>query len=450
MLPVLLLLGLVVPPAIALDDPAATAWPSFRGPHASGVAEGHALPREWNVSSGKGVRWSVPIPGLAHSSPVVWGDRVYVTSAVRAAGEAKLESLFGSPGYGSGDPVEDEGSHAFVVHALDRASGAILWSRVACERAPRVKRHPKSTHANPSPACDAEGVVASFGSEGLYAYAPDGELRWKRDLGELNAGAPGMPQFEWGYASSPLIVGSRVLVQCDVQGPSFVVALDRASGAELWRSARDEDPTWCSPAACLATDPPQIVLNGYKRVAGYDLASGAELWWLSGGGDVPVPTPLVVGDVAYLTSAHGRERPLTALRLTGKGELSRDPARCPQVLWNLPGKGVYMQTPILYRGRLYACSDAGALACYEPETGEEHWRERLGEGQTGFSASPVAGDGKLYFTGEMGDVHVLAAGGAFEVLALNELSETCLATPAISAGCLYFRTQGHLIAIGAP
>lgn len=440
----------VLPLVLTLAGAGEARWPSFRGPDASGISEGATLPESWNVETGENVRWRVPIEGLAHSSPVAWGDRVYVTSAVRKGADAELSSLFGSPGYGAGDPVEDEGAHAFVVHCLDLATGETRWKRVAFEGPPRVKRHPKSTHANPTPACDARGVVAFFGSEGLHAYDVDGELLWKRDFGVLNAGAPGMPQYEWGFASSPVIVGDRVLVQCDVQGQSFLAALDRETGETIWRTDRDEDPTWCTPAVAEVEGSLQVVANGYKRVAGYDLETGAERWWLSGGGDVPVPTPLVVDDVAYLTSAHGRSAPLTALHLAGEGELSRDPDDCEYALWNLPRRGIYMQTPLLYEGRLYACSDAGVLGCYDPWTGDELWRERLGDGTSGFSASAVAGDGKIWFTGETGDVHVLAATDDFERVARNELGELCLATPAIAGDALLFRTRGHLTAVAAP
>ena len=193
-------------------------WPGFRGPQASGVASGAPAPTAWSVETGERVRWKTPVPGLAHSSPVVWGERVFVTSAVRLEGESELSSLYGSPGYGAGESVADEGAHAFRLYCLDRESGAILWERTACEGVPRVKRHPKSSHANPTPAVDAERVLAFFGSEGLYAYDHLGELLWRRDFGLLDCGAPRMEeheQYQWGFASSPVLFEGQVIVQAD-------------------------------------------------------------------------------------------------------------------------------------------------------------------------------------------------------------------------------------------
>ena len=187
---VLLLLLSALAAAPAPSDEEDEAWPQFRGYRARGVAEGFETPETWSVPQERGVRWRVPVPGLAHSSPVVWGERVYVTTAVRLEGRAVLASLYGSPGYGAGDSVPGEGAHSWRVYCLDASTGRVLWERTSHEGVPAVKRHPKSTHANPTPACDAGGVVAFFGSEGLYAYDPDGELLWKRDLGVLDAGAP--------------------------------------------------------------------------------------------------------------------------------------------------------------------------------------------------------------------------------------------------------------------
>jgi len=427
-------------------------WPSFRGPRASGIAEGFALPTEFDVPSGKNVLWKTPIPGLAHSSPVVWGGKVFVTTAVRKEKEAELGSLFGSENYGSGDSVTDEGTHRFELWCLDATSGKVLWTRTAFEGPPAIKRHPKSTHANSTPAADAKHVLAFFGSEGLHCYDHDGKLLWSKSFGVLDAGAPNgvddTTNFQWGFASSPVIHGERVLVQCDIQVGSFVTALELASGKELWRTPREEKPTWCTPAVAEHDGRAQVICNGYFHTGGYDLATGKELWKLVGGGDVPVPTPLVHEDVVFLTSAHGRLAPLRALLLTAEGEIPAHPAESEHRLWELPNAGIYMQTPLVYESELYACNDAGILACHDAATGERLYRERLGDGSYGFSASAVAGDAKLYFTAESGLVHVLAPGPEFARLATNDLGEPCLATPALSAGRLFFRTRSQLVAIG--
>ncbi len=428
-------------------------WPSFRGHRATGVAESHETPVEWDVPTGKNVLWKTPIPGLAHSSPVIWGNRLFVTTADRQAGAAELSSLFGSPGYGAGDSVEDEGVHSFDLYCLDRTTGEVLWKQTAHTGVPKVKRHPKSSHANSTPACDAERVVAFFGSEGLHCYDHAGELLWSRDFGVLDAGAPDIPAelvetYQWGFASSPILHGDKVIVQCDVQDQSFVAALDAKSGKELWRTARNEAPTWCTPTVYETADGEElVVLNGYHHIGGYDLATGAERWTLSGGGDVPVPAPVVAHGLIFLTSAHGRLAPLYAVDVSAAGALTTDPDESEDMAWYHARRGIYMQTPLVYGYELYACSDGGILSCFDAGTGDSVYRERLGTGRTGFSGSAVAADGKLYFTGESGTVHVVRAGLDFALLAENDLGEVCMSTPAISTGVLFFRTRGHVVAI---
>lgn len=441
-------LAAAAPPQDAPQD--APCWPGFRGAHARGVADGPELPVTWSLETGRNVDWRTPVAGLAHSSPVVWGRRVFVTTAVRAGGDSELSSLYGSPGYGAGEAVAQEGAHEMRVLCFDLETGALLWSRTAYAGVPAIGRHPKSTHANSTPACDGERVVAFFGSEGLYCYDHEGELLWKRDFGTLDAGAPGRddPTYQWGFASSPVLHAGRVIVQCDVQGQSFLAALDARTGEEVWWTARDEDPTWCTPTVHVGAGRAQVIANGYRHAGGYDLATGAELWKIAGGGDVPVPTPIVADGIVYLTSSHGRSRPIWAIRADAQGLVTADEA-CADMLWHEPRRGIYMQTPLVHDDLLYACSDGGVLACLRAKTGEMLYRERLNDGTSGYSASAVASNGKLWFTGESGEVVVVRAGPEFEVLARNELGETCLATPAIANGRLLFRTRGHLLALRA-
>lgn len=426
----------------AVAGDAAVHWPSFRGPGARGVAEGSATPVEWNVEAGENIRWKTPIPGLAHASPIVWGDRVFCVTAVK---EGKAELKVGY--YGSVQPVEDESEHEFRLLCLDKASGEILWSRTAWRGVPAVKRHPKGSHAASTPATDGEHVVAFFGTEGLYAYDFAGKLQWKKDFGLLDAGWYRMPKAQWGFGSSPVIHAGRVIVQCDVQGDSFLAALDVATGKELWRTPRDEVPTWSTPTVHVGRQRSQIIANGYKHIGGYDLATGRELWRLRGGGDIPVPTPVVGHDLIFITNAHGRMAPIFAISTDAAGELSQDPAESEHMVWAWARRGNYMQTPLVYGDYLYCCSDLGIVRCIDARTGERIYRERLGGGRTVFTASGVAADGKLYFTSEEGEVSVLRAGPRFERRAVNEMGETCLATPAISEGALFFRTRGHLVAV---
>lgn len=426
-------------------DPTDSNWPSFRGPGARGVAEGYATPTEWNVESSENIRWQSPIPGLAHSSPVVWGDRLFVTTAVSEDPNPYLRVGL----YGESPDHPEKIDHHYRVFCLDKNSGKVLWERTAYTGIPKVKRHIKSTHANSSPATDGKHVVAFFGSEGLYCYDVEGALLWSKDLGLLDSGAPDWPEVQWGFASSPIIVDGRVITQCDVNNQSFLAAFEASTGKELWRTLRDEGATWGTPAFHANGSRKQIIVNGYKHIGGYDFDTGKELWKLRGGGDVPVPTPVVAGDLVYITNAHGRLAPIYAIRASATGDISlaEGQTRNEYIPWARLRAGNYMQTPLVYGGYLYCCRDSGIFAVYDAEDGTKAYKKRLASG-VGFTASPVAADGKIYHASEEGDVFVLKAGPEFELLAKNSLGEICMATPAISEGTLYFRTQHHLIAIG--
>lgn len=425
-----------------------TNWPSFRGPGAGGVAEGFATPTTWNVEQNKNIRWKAALPGLGHSSPVVWGDRVFVTTA--RSGKTNPELKTGL--YGDIAPVQDDTVHQWKVYCLDKKTGRVLWNRVAHQGVPRVKRHTKATHANSTVATDGKNVVAFFGSEGLYCYDLAGNLKWKKDLGVLDAGFFLVPEAQWGFASSPVLYNNKVLVQCDVQKGSFVAAFDLTNGREVWRTPRADVPTWGTPTVVRAGNGrvAQLVVNGWKHIGGYDAETGKELWRLTGGGDIPVPTPIVAHGLIYITNAHGRMAPIYAIRAataTGDISLQGDARANAHIAWSTAREGAYMQTPLVYGDYLYVCRDNGVLSCYEARTGKRVYQERLGTGRTGFTASPVAAAGKLYFSSEEGDVFVVQAGPRFKVLSTNSLNEVCLATPALSEGVLFFRTQGHLVAI---
>ncbi|NOT01579.1 MAG: PQQ-binding-like beta-propeller repeat protein [Phycisphaerales bacterium] len=422
-------------------------WPSFRGPNACGVADGRELPVSWDVETNVGVAWKTPIPGLAHSSPIVWGDRLYVTTADSGDPDPLLRvGLYGeSPDHPENTP------HDFRVYCLNKKTGEIIWEKVAHRGVPTIKRHIKSTHANCTPATDGKHIVALFGSEGLYGYNADGEQLWKQDLGKLDAGAFDAPEIQWEFASSPVIHGGTVFLQCDTNSQSFIAAYDVETGKQKWRTERNDNPAWSTPAIWTAGSPPrtQIVVNGFKHIGGYDASTGESIWHMRGGGDIPVPTPLVLDDFVYITNAHGGRAPVYAIKASATGDITPADAATTgdHVAWSYDRIGAYMQTPIVYQCRLYVCRDNGVLSCLQPKTGEKIFRERLAGAYDGFSASAVAGDGKLYYTSEEGTVHVLKAGPIYEVLASNKLAETCMATPAISDGRLYFRTRRHVVAI---
>jgi outer membrane protein assembly factor BamB len=437
-------------PLVALATLSALAppanWPQFRGPSASGIAPGAPPPLTWDIDSGRNIRWKTPIPGLGHASPVIWGDRVYVTTAI--SGREKDDLVVGL--YGDIAPVDDATAHSWKVYCLDRTTGKVLWERTAKQGAPRIKRHPKSTQANPTPATDGRFVVAFFGSEGLYCYDTAGTLRWKKDFGVLDSGYYEVPDAQWGFASSPVIWENKVLVQCDVQKGSFLAALDLKTGKELWRTPRQDVPTWSTPTVTVVEGRAQVVVNGLRQIGGYDVATGKSLWQLTGGGDIPVPTPVVGKGLIFITNAHGRMAPIYAIRPGAQGDITppRPDTLTRYLAWSTERSGAYMQTPLVVGDYLYVCRDNGVLSCYEATTGQRVYEERLGTGRTGFTASAVACAGRLYFTSEEGQIFVVRAGPRFQVLGSSQMGETCMATPAISDSTLFVRTRGHIVAIG--
>ena len=415
-------------------------WPQYRGIAASGLGDG-TPPLRWNTETGENIRWKTPIPGLGYSSPVVWGDRLFLTTAVPAKGDAEVKLGL----YGDIKPVKNEGAQSFQVLCLDRRTGKILWQQTAVQTTPKIKRHPKSSHANPTPATDGQRLIVSFGSEGLYAYSLDGKLLWKKDLGVLDSGYYVAPDAQWGFASSPILHEDKVIIQADVQKNSFLAAFDAKTGKELWRTPRQDVPTFGTPAVLPNGEGGlQVVVNGWKHMGGYDLATGKERWRLAGTGDIPVPTPVFANGLIVLTAAHGGGRPIYAIRPDAKGDLSQNKAA---IAWSQDRSGNYMQTPLLADGIGYFCYDNGVMTVFELATGERLYQQRLGTA-SGFTSSPVAAAGRLYITNEDGHTFVLQQGKEYKVLAENELGEPVMATPAVVDGTLYVRGGRHLFAIG--
>jgi outer membrane protein assembly factor BamB len=420
-------------------------WPTFRGIAARGVGEGAPAPLTFDVPGKKNLRWRVPVPGLAHSSPIVWGNHVCTASAVSGVADPQLRVGL----YGDIASVDDQTAHRWLVMCVDKRTGKLLWERTAHTGVPKVKRHTKSTHASSTLATDGRYILAFFGSEGLYAYDMNGTLVWKKDLGVLDSGFFRAPEAQWGFGSSPIIHDNRVIIQVDVQKGSFVAALALADGRELWRTPRSDVPTWSTPAVVAEGGRPQVVVNGWKHIGGYDLETGKELWRMSGGGDIPVPTPIVSHGLIFITNSHGPASPVYAVKPTATGDITLQQGQTSNehIAWSFPRDGAYMQTPLVYEDLLYVCRDNGVLSVFDVRTGERHYQARLADGRTGFSASPVASSGRLYFTSEEGDVWVVRAGKTFEVVATNPLGEVTMATPAISEGAMFFRTRGHLVAV---
>jgi outer membrane protein assembly factor BamB len=421
-------------------------WPSFRGPHASGVVEGQNLPDKWDGKTGQNILWHTPIPGLAHSSPVVWGNRVFVTSAISSEAKATFK-----PGlYGDGDASKDRTEHRWMIYALDKQSGKILWERVAYKGEPREKRHIKATYANSTPATDGRIVVAWFGSQGVHAYDVTGRFLWKVDLGRLDAGAYDIPTYEWGTASSPVIWKDLVILQCDTQTDSFIIALDANTGKTVWKTDRDEIPSWGSPTVVTTAKGEEIVTNASNFIRGYDPRTGKELWRLGRSSKITAPTPIFADDVLVVVSGRGPERPIFVVKAGARGDLTLPEGKTSSdaVIWSRTGRGSYMPTPLIYNGILYVLANNGTFDAYNLKTGDELYRQRLPVIGSGYSASPVAADGKIYLSNEDGEIIVVGAGEKFSHIATNTMGELLMATPALSDGVMYVRSAESLFAVG--
>lgn len=429
-------------------------WPQFRGPHAAGVRDGAALPVRFAAPPA----WQAPIPGLAHASPVVADGRVFIATAVIPSGDPELKVGL----YGAGDSAEDLVETEYRVSALDAASGDVLWNELVSTAVPRFARHTKATQVNATPAATARAVVAVLNSDLVCLDATSGEERWRVDLGPLDCGPHDATDLHWGYASSPIIAGDgtadeRVIVQADVKGAPFLAAFALSSGEEIWRIDRDDVNTWCTPTVITRTEGvAQVLVNGCKHMGAYALSDGAELWRMAGSGGIPVPTPIAAGELAYFTANHRPLvsahplKPVYAVRLDARGDLGAPNVDAGQeppdgLAWMATRRGNYMQSPLVYRGLLFLCSDSGVVTCMDATTGEEHFRERLDANGEGFTASPVAGDGKVYWVTEQGNVFVLAAKPELEIVARASLGDLCMATPAIWNGGLIFRLRHAVV-----
>src|SRR5215471_1289391 len=421
-------------------------WPSFRGNHASGIAEDQNIPDKWNGETGTNIKWRTRIPGLAHSSPIVWGNRLFVTTAVSSLGDGDFK-----PGlYGEGTASEDRSVHKWKVLALEKSTGKLVWEQTAYEGVPREKRHIKSTYANSTPATDGRYVVVFFGSQGLYCYDLDGRLVWKKDLGVLDLGAYDVPGYEWGTASSPIIYQDKVIVQCDTQKDDFLLAVDIKTGKEVWRASRDELPSWGTPTIYQGRTRTEIITNASNFIRGNDPVTGKELWRLGGSSKITAPTPIYYDDLIVVASGRRPEAPIFVIRegATGDITLRGEATSSKDIAWSKTQRGSYMPTPLIYGQYLYVLANQGLFDCYNLRTGEEIFRERIPHQGEGFSASPVACDGKIYLSSEDGDVFVVKAGPRFELLATNPMGELVMATPALSEGRMFIRTQHHVFAIG--
>ena len=432
--------------AVPTEKAARTAgrpWPSFRGERAAGSGDGQGMPLTWNVARGENVRFKTKLPGMGNSSPIVFGDRIFVTTAVSGKGDNSIRIGL----YGDSDSVDDVSEHSYRLLALDTRTGALVWDREVVRTKPSVKRHLKSSQSNATPVTDGQRVVVLFGTVGvLAAYDFAGKELWRRDVGVLEANDPQAGAAQWGHASSPILYKDLVIVQADRVKESFLAAFRAATGEPVWRVTRDEPSTWSTPNILTAASGDELIANGQK-VRGYEPATGRLLWTLGPNSEVVVATPVVSDGLALVTAGYPPVRPVYAIRPGQNGDISlpEGQRKSAAIAWSHERGGTYIPTPLPYRGLLYTVNNNGVLTAYKLDSGEQVYATRLPMGS--FSASPVAADGRVYFASETGEVHVLRAGAGYQLLATNTMDEVVMATPAMSDGLLLVRTQSQLVGI---
>ena len=409
--------------------PADRYWPQWRGPQGTGVSTTATPPTEWNET--KNVRWKVEVPGRGSSTPVVWGDRLYVLTAVPVGVPAEA-----SHAARGGLPLVP---HKFMVMAFDRKSGKVVWERVAKEQAPHEASHPENgTWASASAATDGEHIIASFDSFGYYAFDMNGKLVWEKDLGDKRM------RSTFGEGSTPALYRDRLVVQWDHQGQSFVAAFDKNTGREIWRQNRTEIDTWATPLVVAVNGRPQVITVAMNQVKSYDLETGDVVWFTAGLTMNPIPTPVTDGSMAFLMSGF-RGNSLKAIRLAdAKGDITGTPA----VAWTLDRDTPYVPSPLLYDGILYFLkTNNGLLSAFDARTGKPHYQAQRLDQVPNVFASPSGAAGRVYITGREGKTVVLRHGPTLEILAVNELSDGFDASPVLVDSEIYLRGYRYLYCI---
>ncbi len=428
--------ALVIAAAPALAD----TWPQWRGPRGNGVSAERGLPTRWSTDA---VAWKARLGGLGISSPIVWGDRVFVTSqvgrgALRPGNHPTLargEEAKDEKPVGAGTP-EARAKVEFLVEAFDRKDGRRLWQHRMVAEGELPEVHEKHNLASPSPVADGELVFAWFGNGQLVALDHDGKPVWQRHLArELGAFT-----ISWGHGSSPALFADQILLLCDHEPGSYLLALDRRTGKERWKVARTKGSiSYSTPTVVAVNGSSELVVNSTTRIDAYDPSSGALLWWTGEPHRFAVPVPAFHDGVLYMSRGY-RSGPYMAIRAGGRGDVSRTHVR-----WSVPTGAPYVSSLVYYDGLVYMASDVGVVSAVDAGSGQRVWQERIAGI---FTASPVAGDGKIYLPSETGDTIVLAAGREPRVLARNPLGERTAASPAVAHGRIFLRTDAHLVAVG--
>ena len=414
-------------------------WPQWRGADGSGVSNEKNLPSEWSAT--KNIKWKTPIEGRAHSSPIVWGKMVFLTTAIEGApvaGAKAAKHTLGDKEFVHPDSIGADRKHTFKVLALDRDSGKIVWQATAWEGTPYDDRHRKSSYAASTPATDGKMVYAYFGTEGLYAYDFKGKLAWKFQPG--NIATLGM-----GTATSPILYENLVILQCDEDNgtASFIVGLDKTTGKEVWRTPRKIQVSWSTPMLVRTQKRAELIASGTEHVISYDPATGKELWRHTGLESNAIPSPVANNDLVFLVAGYPKKLAM-AIRLGGSGDLTGT----PNVPWKYEKGTAYVPSPILYGDYLYLTTDRGILTAIDAKTGEVKYEGGRIPIPATFTASPVAFEGKILMTSEDGDTFIVKAGPKHEILGTNSLGEAVYASPAIADGRIFIRAEKNLYAIG--
>ncbi len=422
---------------------AAPEWTQFRGPGARGVAEGANLPERW--SAGENVAWKTDLPGRGWSSPIVTGGRVYLTTVVnQGESEEPKKGLY----FGGDRGKPPESVHQWKVYCLELATGKVLWDQLCHEGQPESSIHIKNSFASETPVTDGERVYAYFGNHGLYCYDLDGKLLWSQPAPVHKT------RFGWGTAASPVLHGDHLYLLNDNDEESYLQCLDKRTGQQAWKVVReDEKSNWATPYVCQNAQRTEIITPGTKAVRSYDL-SGKLLWQFKGMSSITIATPYEHNGLLYVTSGYvgDKLRPVYALRPGAAGDISltEDQTSNDYIAWCNRTAGPYNPSTLIYDNLLYVLYDRGLMACYDPGTGDEVYKQqRIPEGQA-FTSSPWAYNGKVFCVNEDGVTFAIKAGREFEVLHTNALSEDdmCMATPAIADDRLLIRTSARLYCIG--
>lgn len=415
-------------------------WPQFRGRQAGVAADDPGLPETWGPN--ENVVWKTEVPGVGWSSPVVWGDHVFVTSAVNDEQPARPPARV----YTAAEVAPTTALHHWIVYDVDFKTGRIRWQREVGGNVPSRPKHMKNSYASETPTTDGERVYAYFGSVGLFAFDMNGKAAWSKPMG------PFKTRSEWGPAASPIVYRGRVLVVNDNDEQSFMAAYEAKTGREMWRVAREEASNWSTPFVWENQVRTEIITTGSRKLRSYDL-DGRLLWEMSGLSSLHIPTPFAQHGLLFVNSGFRVDpnRPVFAIRPGATGDISlpKGETSSKYIAWSNPTLGSYNPSSIVYGDHYYTLYDTSILACNDAKTGAEVYpRQRVSAESTGFTASPWAYNGKIFVMSEDGDTFVIQAGREFKVVGKNSLNEMTLATPAVANGSLVVRTASKLYRIG--